>query len=268
MMKHSLYDKYRIDFKEEYETDEDSYFLIFYEDKMYLKNNELPKFKKDKLDNNSDIDFNLYIGEYDNVPCFIVNLLNCKNEEEFYNLQDIFKINDKYFLIAGRGIQVRNWYKDHQYCGVCGSHNIVDNREMMLKCPKCGHLNYSRIAPAIIVSIKKDDKLLMAYHSYYKTKEYTLTAGFVEAGETLEEAVKREVKEEVGINIKNIKYFGSQSWPFPNSLMIGFTAEYESGNIEVDNFEILDAKWFSKNEIKRRSNISISSWLIDNFLDN
>ena len=108
----------------------------------------------------------------------------------------------------------------------------------------------------------------MAYHSYYKTNDYSLLAGFVEAGETLEEAVRREVKEEVGINIKNIKYFGSQSWPFPNSLMVGFTAEYDSGEIEVDNFEILDAKWFNRNQIKRRSNISISSWLIDDFLDN
>ena len=139
---------------------------------------------------------------------------------------------------------------------------------MMLKCPNCGHINFTRIAPAIIVAITKEKKLLMAYHSYYKIHNYTILAGFVEAGESLEEAVRREVKEEVGINIKNIKYFASQSWPFPNSLMIGFTAEYESGEIKVDEEEILKARWFEKDEIERRSKISISSWLIDDFLDN
>lgn len=268
MMSSSLYDNYSIDFKEEYKTDEKSYFLIYYEDEIYLENNYIPLLTKEKLYKTFDVDFDLYIGTYKNKACFVVNLLNIKSNKGFYNLHEVFNINEELFLIGGRGSQVRDWYKNHQYCGVCGQHNIIDEREMMLKCPNCGHLNYTRIAPAIIVAIKKEDKLLMAYHSYYKTDDYSLLAGFVEAGETLEEAVRREVKEEVGINIKNIKYFGSQSWPFPNSLMVGFTAEYESGEIEVDNFEILDAKWFSRNEIKRRSNISISSWLIDDFLDN
>jgi NAD+ diphosphatase len=213
-----------------------------------------------------DVNFTLYIGTYMGKAAFVVDLNN--SEEKFYNLTDVFAINEDLFLVGGRAVQVLDWYKNHQYCGICGTHNIIDDKEMMLKCPKCGHMNFTRIAPAIIVAITKGDELLMAYHSYYEIKTYTILAGFVEAGETLEEAVRREVKEEVGINIKNIKYFGSQSWPFPNSLMVGFTAEYESGDIKVDNFEILKAKWFKKDEIKRRSNISISSWLIDDFIDN
>ena len=146
--------------------------------------------------------------------------------------------------------------------------DCVDEKDMMLKCPKCGQMHYPRIAPAIIVAIRNEDKLLMAKHSYHETIRYALIAGFVEPGETIEEAVHREVMEEVGIKIKNLKYLRSQSWPFPNSLMLGFTAEYDSGDIKVDGDEILKAKWFSKNEIIRYdSDISISDWLIQQFID-
>ena len=138
----------------------------------------------------------------------------------------------------------------------------------MLKCPVCGQVHYPRIAPAIIVAIRKDDELLMAKHSYHDNIRYALIAGFVEPGESIEEAVHREVSEEVGIKIKNLKYMKSQSWPFPNSLMLGFTAEYESGDIKVDGDEILKAKWFKKEDIIRyASDISISDWLIQNFID-
>ena len=129
-------------------------------------------------------------------------------------------------------------------------------------------MHYSRIAPAIIVAIRKGDELLMAKHSYHETIRYALIAGFVEAGESIEEAVHREVAEEVGIKIKNLKYQKSQSWPFPNSLMLAFTAEYDSGDIKVDGDEILKAKWFKKDEIIRYdSDISISDWLIQNFIE-
>jgi NAD+ diphosphatase len=118
------------------------------------------------------------------------------------------------------------------------------------------------------VAIRKDDKLLMAQHSYHDTIRYALIAGFVEPGEAIEEAVHREVSEEVGIRIKNLKYMKSQSWPFPNSLMLAFTAEYESGDIKVDGDEIVRAKWFKKDEIIRyESDISISDWLIQDFID-
>jgi len=266
MIKKSLYDNYSIDFKENYRTEENSYYFIFYNRELYLnENNELPLINEEELNKKFNVNFSLYIGTFKNKPAFVVDII--ESSEKFYNLTDVFPIDDELFLIGGRAVQILDWYKNHQYCGVCGTHNVMDDDLMMLKCPKCGHINFTRIAPAIIVAIRKDDKLLMAYHSYYKIKQYTILAGFVEAGETLEEAVHREVKEEVGINIKNVKYFASQSWPFPNSLMVGFTAEYDSGKIKVDNFEILKARWFSKDEIERRSNISISSWLIDDFLD-
>lgn len=108
----------------------------------------------------------------------------------------------------------------------------------------------------------------MARHSYHKNHPYTIIAGFVEPGENLEEAVEREIDEEVGIKVKNITYQKSQSWPFPNSLMIGFTAEYESGELKIDDDELIEAKWLSRDEIKNHpSDISISHWLIDNFIN-
>ena len=170
--------------------------------------------------------------------------------------------------MATRAVLVRDWYISHQYCGRCGSMTQIDEKDMMLKCLECGQVHYPRIAPAIIVAIRKGDKLLMAKHSYHETDRYALIAGFVEPGESIEEAVKRDVDEEIGIKIKNIKYLKSQSWPFPNSLMLAFEAEYESGDINVDGNEIEDARWFKKEDIKRYdSDISISDWLIERFIN-
>ena len=137
---------------------------------------------------------------------------------------------------------------------------------MSLICPQCKTSFHGKIQPAVIIAIHKDDKLLMARHSYNTRVKYALIAGFVEMGESIEEAVHREVKEEVGINVKNLKYMGSQPWPFPNSLMCAYKAEYDSGEIMVDGNEILKAKWFSKDEIEDNdSDISIYSLLIDDF---
>ena len=166
-----------------------------------------------------------------------------------------------------KAVLVNDWYISHQFCGRCGTKTKVDEKDMMLKCPECGQVHYPRIAPAIIVAIKKNDKLLMAKHSYHNNIRYALIAGFVEPGESIEEAVHREVLEEVGIKIKNLKYLKSQSWPFPNSLMLAFQAEYKSGDINVDRDEIITAKWFKKDEIVRyESDISISDWLVERFI--
>jgi NAD+ diphosphatase len=133
-------------------------------------------------------------------------------------------------------------------------------------CPECGFKSFVRLSPAVITAIIKDGKLLMAKHRY-REDMYGLIAGFVEPGETLKEAVERETMEEVGLKVKNIKYFGSQSWPFPHSLMVGFTADYESQEINVDGNEIIEAHWFSPNEILQYpSKISIASDLIEWFI--
>ena len=177
-------------------------------------------------------------------------------------------LDEDLYLLAGRAIQIVNWDKNHQFCGKCSTPTVTMKDEMAKICPECGFISHTRLSPAVITAIIKDGKILMAKHSYGIKNRYGLIAGFIEAGETLEEGVKREIYEEVGLKVKNIKYFGSQSWPFPNSLMIGFTADYESGDINVDGKEILEAKWFNVKEVPIHSKISIASELIDWFVKN
>jgi len=138
------------------------------------------------------------------------------------------------------------WRKSAQYCGCCGTELQDSKTETARVCPKCGEIIYPRINPCVIVLVSKGDKVLLARHSYRNQDIYACLAGFVEAGETLEQAVEREIMEEVGIKVKNVRYYASQSWPFPSQLMMGFTAEYDSGELNLRPEEIADAGWFSR----------------------
>nr|WP_294999849.1 NAD(+) diphosphatase [uncultured Methanobrevibacter sp.] len=262
MIEKSLYENYQIDFSDDIAPQPDDYLFIFNNEReLYLTEDmNLPK----SLDE-FKINFYLFIGKYHGKNSFVVNV---DSDESFYDLKEVYEFDHDLYHIAGKAVLVMDWYISHRFCGRCGVKTQLDEKDMMLKCPSCGQVHYPRIAPAIIVAIRNGDKLLMAKHSYHDNIRYALIAGFVEPGESIEEAVHREVAEEVGIKIKNLKYMKSQSWPFPNSLMLGFTGEYESGDIKVDGDEILKAKWFKKDEIIRYdSDISISDWLIQNFID-
>jgi NAD+ diphosphatase len=141
--------------------------------------------------------------------------------------------------------------------------------ERAKQCTACSSRVYPRISPAVIVAITREDKLLLARASRFKTGMHSVIAGFVEPGETLEECVRREVSEEVGLEIKNIRYFSSQPWPFPDSLMIAFTAEYSSGEITVDNSEIVEANWYKADELPEiPGKASVARKLIDWFCEN
>ncbi|CAJ50557.1 NADH pyrophosphatase, partial [Bordetella avium 197N] len=146
--------------------------------------------------------------------------------------------------LAGRAFQIAEWTRTHRYCGVCATPMQHSSRELCLQCPQCGLHSYPRISPAMMVLIKRGEHILLARHTRYATARYTALAGFVEAGESVEDAVHREVQEEVGLRLSKLNYFGSQSWPFPHSLMLAFTAEYVSGDIRVQQDEIADARWF------------------------
>ncbi len=261
MIEKSVYEDYEIDFSDAYSSDDAYYFIFNDERELYLDEN-----KKLPTDiNDVNVDFKLYIGKFKGKDVFVVNVSENKT---FLNLWEIYEIDKDIYLMATKAVLVRDWYISHQFCGRCGAKTQLDEKDMMLKCPECEQVHYPRIAPAIIVAIRNGDELLMAKHSYHDNIRYALIAGFVEPGESIEEAVHREVGEEVGIKIKNLEYQKSQSWPVPNSLMLAFTAEYESGNIKVDGDEILKAKWFKKDEIIRYgTDISISDWLIQEFID-
>ncbi|WP_407453461.1 NAD(+) diphosphatase [Methanobrevibacter sp.] len=263
MIEKSIYENYQIDFSEEITPTADDYLFVFNENReLYLDDNKkLPK----SLDN-FNVNFCLYIGDYNGKRAIVVNV---ETEEAFYPLHIVYELSHDLYHIAGKAVLVNDWYKSYQFCGRCGTPNKLDEKDMMMKCPNCGQNHYPHISPAIIVAIRNGDELLMAKHSYHDNIRYALIAGFVEPGESVEEAVHREVLEEVGIKIKNLQYKRSQSWPFPDSLMLGFTAEYESGDIKVDGDEIVRAQWFKKDEIIRyNSDISISDWLIQDFIDN
>ena len=262
MIEKSIYENYQIDFSDNVLPDMDDYIFIFNDEReLYLDSN---KELANSLDD-FDVNFCLYIGKYDGKKTFIANV---NGVDGYHNLKEVYDIDHDLYLMATKAVLVNDWYISHKFCGRCGTPTQLDEKDMMLKCPNCGQNHYPRIAPAIIVAIRNGEELLMAKHSYHDNIRYALIAGFVEPGESIEEAVHREVLEEVGIKIKNLRYQRSQSWPFPNSLMLAFTAEYESGDIKVDGDEILKADWFKKDEIIRYgTDISISDWLIQQFID-
>jgi NAD+ diphosphatase len=167
--------------------------------------------------------------------------------------------------VAGRAVQIAEWARTHRFCGACGSRTQQASGERCFKCANCGHMAYPRISPAMMVLIRKGDSVLLAMHVASAAQRFTPLAGFLEAGESIEEAVHREVQEEVGLRVHNLRYFGSQSWPFPHSLMIAFTADYLDGEIRVDPNEIAEARWFGPDDTwpERVPHISISSVLVD-----
>lgn len=174
---------------------------------------------------------------------------------------------EKEFFRVGKAFHMMDWQRTNRYCGVCGTRTSYDNTEGAMICPCCGELYYPVISPAIIVAVEKDGKLLMGHGVNFPPGRFSVLAGFVEPGEDLEACVKREVFEEVNISVKNIRYFGSQPWPFPRSLMLGFTAEWESGEIKVDGKEVTEASWFGPGEIPEVfRGLSISWKLIENFI--
>ena len=183
-----------------------------------------------------------------------------------------FFSNDGYGL-AVKAWSVIHWDKNHQFCSRCGhvtapDHEAHQTKTFVRVCTSCGLSFFPRISPSIIVLIKRDDHLLMARSPHFLPGVYSLIAGFVDVGEGIEEAVHREVREEVGIEIKNLLYYGSQPWPFPDSLMLAFTAEYASGEIVMDEKEIEDAGWYKHDNLPGLPSaaFSIAMKLIDDFL--
>jgi NAD+ diphosphatase len=175
-------------------------------------------------------------------------------------------LGDETWAIASRAAQVVEWDRNHGFCGRCGTVTEKLPTELGRKCPQCGLIAYPRISPATITLVERGDQVLLAHGVAHATQMYALIAGFVEAGETLEECVQREVREEVGIEVDEVRYFGSQSWPFPHSIMLGFTAQYRAGEIQVDPTEIEDARWFDVHSLPMiPQRMSIARRLIDDY---
>jgi NAD+ diphosphatase len=219
-----------------------------------------------------DITHHFYLGNLHGRSCYAAEGKlrdeNCP-DLAFREIRSLFpRLDNSFYEMALTAVHLVEWDKNYQFCGKCRS-ALKSRADMRAKeCEGCGRLEFPRISPAIIVLIEKDDTLLLARSSRFSGEFFSVLAGFVEPGENLENAVHREVKEEIGITLKNVTYFGSQPWPFPDSLMVGFTAEYESGEIKVDGEEIIEAGWYRPDNLPQiPGKLSIARKLIDWFID-
>jgi NAD+ diphosphatase len=210
----------------------------------------------------------LYLGSHQATQCWAAEL---PGEAEppaglsWQGLRALFSVlDDAHFALAGRALQLVEWDRNHQFCGRCGTRTEAHASERVRVCPACKLSAYPRVAPAVMALIKRERQLLLARSPHFPPGMYSALAGFVEPGESLEQCLAREVAEEVGVRIANPRYFASQSWPFPHSLMIAFVCDWASGEIRPQEGEIEAANWFEVLQLpKLPSKISIARKLID-----
>ena len=214
-----------------------------------------------------------YLGSLDGISCYAAEINNNNDVLDGFalkSLRELFfgQMEEKLVWIAGQANQLVDWNRSHQFCGKCGRPTEDGQEERAKVCPRCHLINYPRVSPAVIVAVIKNNQILLANNIRFKSGYYSVLAGFVEPGENLEECVAREIKEEVGISVNNIRYFASQPWPFPNSLMVAFLADYAGGEIKTDNTEIKEAGWFTADNFPAiPPRITIARHLIDYFIN-
>ena len=211
-----------------------------------------------------------YLGELGLHSCYAVDAAG--EVPEGYSAGDLYgwlgRVESPMFYLAGRAHQIVEWHNSHRFCGVCGAATRDHAADRAKQCTSCGHIVYPRLSPSIIVLIRRGDEALMARNANWPEGFYSTLAGFVEPGESVEQTLHREVAEEVGVRVTNLRYMGSQSWPFPNSLMLGYHADYLDGEIVCQDGEIADAQWFRHDDMPNvPPKAAISRWLIDAWLD-
>jgi len=189
---------------------------------------------------------------------------------ELMGLRALFdRIPAELFRVAGTALQKVEWLRTHGFCSRCGAPTRRHETHQAMACTACGHLHFPRVAPAVIVLVEREREMLLARSPHFAAGVYSTLAGFVEPGESLEEAVHREIREEVGVEVTDLRYFGSQPWPFPHSLMVGFVARWAGGEIRLEDDEIEDARWFSPERLPPGlpTSFSIARRLVDDFLE-
>lgn len=194
----------------------------------------------------------LLIGEWHGLPCYAAEIDRPPDgiAGELTLLRPLYGLGGaEAFALAGRASQLMDWRKNHRFCGRCATPTAMKSDEFAMACPACGLLAYPRISPAVMVLVGRGDELLLARSPHFRPGVFSALAGFVEAGETLEQCAVREVREEVGLEIANLRYFRSQPWPFPDSLMLAFFADYAGGEITPDPSEIEAAGWFQRDSL-------------------
>lgn len=212
-----------------------------------------------------------YLGRLGGAHCVAVALPNeCEIPEgyEALGLRQLVGVFDEHrFSVVSRAKQLLTWYSNHQFCSRCGNATRLHQRDAAMICSVCEYTQYPRITPCVIMLVRREQRVLLAHSARFTTPMFSCLAGFMEAGETAEDAVRREVYEETGIRVTDLRYHASQSWPFPHALMLAFSAEYESGEIRLDDEEITEADWFAPDELPLiPPQGSIARTLIDDWL--
>ncbi len=189
-----------------------------------------------------------FLGALDQRACLALNLADDAVEPEgmrYVGLRSLFfKVPEPLLALAARAYQIVHWDRTHRFCGRCGKATLDKASERAKECPACGLVAYPRVSPAMMALVTRGREILLARSHRFPPGMYSALAGFVEPGETIEDCVRREVREEVGVEVGEMTYFASQSWSFPHSLMIAFTAEYAGGEITLEDEEIAEARWF------------------------
>ncbi len=220
------------------------WWIVSHQHKLWLPRGELPQ--------GNAADFGLdglpasQIGVWQGEPVWLVAQ---NRSQDMGSVRQLIDQDTALFQLAGRGVQLAEFWRSHKYCGYCGHEMHPSQREWAMLCGHCRERYYPQIAPCIIVAIRREDKILLAQHNRHRNGIYTVLAGFVEVGETLEQAVAREVMEESSITVKNLRYISSQPWPFPQSLMTAFMADYHSGELKIDTSELVDAGWYRYDQL-------------------
>ena len=244
---------------QEFLTSKNSEFLIFEEDD--LKWSEMEMVNKQ------------FIGYLNDKPCNILEVTHDSKLDDDLILTPLRnllgRIPDSLFTVCSRSLQLSEWKRNNQFCGICGKNMRMHETERAMFCECNNALVYPKISPCIIVLVTKGEELLLAHNKNFPGTFYSTLAGFIEAGESAESAIHREIFEEVKVRVQNIKYFGSQSWPFPSQLMLGYHAEYLEGEITPDGEEIDLADWFHYKDLPNvpTGNISISGQLIESYIE-
>lgn len=209
-----------------------------------------------------------YLGRFQDADCIAISVAADTPEPagwQWRGLRTLFlQLADPLLALAGRAFQIAEWERSHRFCGRCGTPTRDKGGERAKECPNCGYVAYPRVSPAMMVLVTRDRELLLARARRFPHAVYSALAGFVEVGESIEDCIHREVREEVGVEVGGLRYVASQSWPFPHSLMIAYTAEYAGGEVHPCDDEIVDARWFALDALPQLpSPVSIARQLID-----
>lgn len=254
-----IYEKFNVEFKN-INPKEDDYILYFKDNCIFLINDNIPKLKDCDFKN---IRYLFSIGKKSYFISFKLNDLSKGSLKQMTDVRTHHDSVDRFAIITAR--HLNEWYYNNKYCGRCGKLLSYDSKERAMRC-ECGNIVYPRINPAVIVAITNKDKILLTKYAKGNPR-YALVAGFTEIGESFEDTVKREVMEEVGLNVTNIKYFKSQPWGLTGSVLAGYYCEVVGNDIpDISSGELKEATWFSKKELDEFDiSLSLTNTMIENF---